>query len=586
MKDDEEGQAFLGSPSSNWQQSSRSVTEQSFAIATHYVDNVKDVYSRSRLNRYNVTRRQLLITLGCLFFGIILLTAFGRSGSVTGLVASSAAAGICSNARENPHSIKAPSRPNVARLTAVWPGVKHALEIGGKDLPSLDKPDYAFHPDGGPTIEDYRARTDDLSAEDALKIRQIHAKYIKAIPKYPKKTYKGRGIVMLAGGHYSEFAATSLGVLREIGSILPVEVWRRDEREEKHDGWCQEIENEGMACRRLSDYLDTDLIDIKGGYEMKVLCMLFSSFEEIVFIDADNMALQRPELLFDSQAYKDTGVVLWHDYWNYDNIDWLDYVIGVSDEKNENLWEHTTHESGEIVWNKKRNWDALMLAVYYNYFGPKLYYTLLNFNYAGWGDKDTFALAFRALKKPFHTVLAPPGDAWERGKVNTRRVGMLQMAPGSDPPVAAFLHVTTVKWSHRDFVCDGCLPIWHTESPGDPFISGWEDSNSELYPFLHSNLSIIEPEGLDKYMPTTPGTDVPLQLEAMLWRATEYAACRSPAWRHERTCAVARRYMMGTWGFTFAMKEKPGKNTTEMNGGLAWLPSMEAKTCLIDPPDL
>ncbi|KAK5107553.1 hypothetical protein LTR62_001041 [Meristemomyces frigidus] len=575
MKAGEDAEPFLG----RWQ--AAGFVQHSTAFASHRLDQAKDVYLRWRQSKYALTRKQLLLGLGTVFFALVLLVAANRSSSTSGLVASSAANGVCSNARQNPHNIKAPLRPDVQRLTAFWPGVKHALDVGGRDIPKLDKPDYTYSPQG-PTIWEFRARTDQLTPEQALKTRELHADFVRAIPPYPKKTFKGKGIVMLAGGRYSEYAVTALGVLREIGSTLPVEVWRRDQREEKHD-WCREIEKEGMACRRLSDYMDTDLVDVKGGYEMKVLCLLFSSFEEIVFIDADNMALQRPELLFDTKAYKETGVILWHDYWKYDNIDWLDYIISNSPTRNENLWNETTHESGEIVWDKRRNWDALMLATYYNYYGPTLYYTLLNFNYAGWGDKDTFALAFRALQKPYHTVIAPPADAWERDKAGTRRIGMLQMMPGSQPPSATFFHVTTVKWSFREFVCEGCLPIWHTDQLGDAFVSYWEDPTSDLWEFLHNNLTLIEP-GIDKWMPALPGTDdVPLDPEVVMWRAMEYGACRSKAWRHARTCMVARRYLVGTFGFSFVRASKPGVGVMEGNGE-AWVPGMGEESCLIDPP--
>ncbi|KAK1077793.1 hypothetical protein LTR48_008668, partial [Friedmanniomyces endolithicus] len=139
----------------------------------------------------------------------------------------------------------------------------------------------------------------------------------------------------------------------------------------------------------------------------------------------------------------------------------------------------------------------------------------------------TFPLALHALNKHFSTVQAQPRDVWVNGQIGDRRAGMLQMEPGlgDGQPAAFFLHATTIKWSHRDFVCDGCLPIWHTESLSDAFSSRWEDANAELHAQLRSNLRILDVDML-QYMPTiaasslsTPGNSssvvgTPLDAEA------------------------------------------------------------------------
>jgi alpha 1,2-mannosyltransferase len=578
MSQEEEGQPFLGL------QGQGKLLRQGQRYASAWTEKAKALSSRLHLPKAAFTRKYILIAVACLVVSVTLLLPTTRHG--ISRAAGLSTTGICSTTRQNPHGVRPPN-PDIARLTHFWPDLRQALHDGGKDLPRFDKPPYVGP--NPPSAEDIRNRGNDISREQATKIRELNAQFVRSMPKYPTKTFKGRGVVVLAGWRYSEYAVIGLGMLREAGSKLPVEVWHRDEREEK-SGWCQEMQAEGMVCRRMSDYIDTDILELVAGYQFKIFTMLFSSFEEVVFIDADNMALQPPELLFETKAYKDTGVILWHDYWKYDNVDWLDYAVGLADDRNGDLWNQTNYESGEMVWHKRRNWDALLLAVYYNYYGPDLYYTLLNYNFAGWGDKDTFPLAFRTLKKPFHTVAAPPADAWERGKIGERRVGMLQMMPDSPTEAqpdgaAAFLHATTVKWSYRDFVCDRCLPIWHTDSATDKFVSSWEDDKSDLYPFLHGNLSIIEPEVIE-YMPTVAqahNDDDRLGLEIRLWRAMEYAACRSPAWRHERSCTVARRYMIGTFGFRFVLESAPEQIATGARGDEPWLPNMEAKACLLDP---
>ena len=160
---------------------------------------------------------------------------------------------------------------------------------------------------------------------------------------------------MLAGGHYSEFAATALGMLREVGSKLPVEVWVKDASEEE-PGWCVELAKEGMACRRLDDYLDMSVFT--HPYQWKIFTMLFSSFNEFLFLDADNMPMKNPDTIFDSKAYRDTGAILWPDYWKFSGSPYYPYIAGLTDEPSDALYEDKTVESGQVVWNKERHWKV------------------------------------------------------------------------------------------------------------------------------------------------------------------------------------------------------------------------------------
>ncbi|KAI7240977.1 hypothetical protein KC330_g897 [Hortaea werneckii] len=531
----------------------------------------------SRYNRKQLT--QIAIATGLAFLVLVSLVFASNTRSSSSGPAQSSSANVstethsskssCSRARLNPHKIQAPSEPDVSQIKSVWLTLRAALN-GNSDLPvKLDRP--AFH--SRLDLNGLRERTGLLNETQAAQLRGQHASFIGNLTEYPDDTFSGRGIVILAGGVYSEYAAISLGMLREAGSTLPVEVWVRDEREEKH-GWCPELEAEGMACRRLSDYLGMDLLKLKDGKEMKVFAMLFSSFEEIVLIDADNLPLQPPEKLFESEEYRETGALLWPDLWRNDNVDWIEYIAGISDSRSEALWNKTSFESGQITWDKKRHWKSLLLAVYYNYLGPPMYYTLLNSGQAGWGDKDTFPLALKALNEPFTAIPFRVRTAWHHGQKDNKIMGLLQMAPASQTPndpkgygTAIFLHSTNVKWSHRDFLCIRCLPIWPSESPTDPFVSRYEDPLEELSSQLGSNVRILD-EDIFQYMP--PGLP---DAEIRIWRAMEYAACRSPAWRHHNACAIGRGYMQKTFGFGF-----------DPDGEGEFVPKMEDPTCLIDPP--
>ena len=216
--------------------------------------------------------------------------------------------------------------------------------------PELVKPKHVSQPKAD-VLEDLLP----LNAADCLATRLQHAKLVRHLPVYPEKTYNGSGIVMLAGGIYSEYAATSLGMIREMGSMLPVEVWMKDKSEEKK-GWCAELEREGMACRMLADYMDTAALS--NPYQLKVFTIFFSSFEEVLFLDADNMPMKNPDSIFHAVEYRKWGAVLWPDYWPHSGSPWLPYILGISDERSEVLKGEISAESGQILWNKRTHWKV------------------------------------------------------------------------------------------------------------------------------------------------------------------------------------------------------------------------------------
>lgn len=207
---------------------------------------------------------------------------------------------------------------------------------------------------GLPTVEMINNHTD-LSLEDASLSRESHAKVVKALPAYPKKTYSGRGIIMLAGGRYNSYAATALGVIHETGSKLPVEVWMNDTSEEKA-GFCDELAKDGMVCKWLSDY--TDVRNIPNGYQLKIMTMMFSSFQQFLFLDADNQPIKNPDTIFDSKTFKDNGAILWPDYWAHTGSPLLPHIVGLAEGRSDMWRGNRTVESGQIVWDKKRHWKV------------------------------------------------------------------------------------------------------------------------------------------------------------------------------------------------------------------------------------
>lgn len=207
----------------------------------------------------------------------------------------------------------------------------------------------------------------DFDETDAMASRAAFMNFTQHIPAYPKDLFTGRGVIMIAGGKYSGFAATALGSLRLTGSVLPVEMWM-PHRSDDLQHWCDELPSDGARCRFFTDYMPTSLfygpsLQFSHGYQYKALAMLLSTFEEVLLLDADNHALAKVDGVFDAPTYRDHRSILWPDYWTYTANPWLSYVVGLSEQKKSMLVGQPTVESGQLLWDKRQRWRVSLSSL-------------------------------------------------------------------------------------------------------------------------------------------------------------------------------------------------------------------------------
>ena len=239
----------------------------------------------------------------------------------------------------------------------IWESWIHLEHLFKKFEPDTELEHRDF--DAGQTVhptKEILSRFLNMTFADVERMRNSHERLLEELPEYPDNVYEGRGVVMVAGGRYSEYAATTLGMLRLLGSRLPVEVWLKDSIEEE-EGWCDELAEEGISCRYMSDYMG-EMTAFVHPYQYKIAAMYFSSFEEMLFLDSDSIPVKPPDSVFDAPAYRDTGIVLWPDYWKSTESPWLPYIIGESVAESTSVPNITTVDSGQMVWDKKRHWKV------------------------------------------------------------------------------------------------------------------------------------------------------------------------------------------------------------------------------------
>lgn len=226
---------------------------------------------------------------------------------------------------------------------------------------------------------------------------------LAAVPQYPADKFSGRGVIIVAGGKYLQPALVSIDLLRQVHSQLRIQVWHMG-AEEMTEAHRQLLAPYNVETRDFRDYVNASLLQPIASnvgmrlFQLKPLAILHSDLQEVLLLDSDNSALRDPAYLFDDATYQEKGSVFWPDYWqtSRDNPIWDIMGVPAPSEASTDSWEQ---ESGQLLINKARAWEALNLCIHFN---QEFYMRLLN------GDKDTFRFAWLASNTSFAMVSTLP----------------------------------------------------------------------------------------------------------------------------------------------------------------------------------
>ncbi|KZZ93924.1 alpha-1,2-mannosyltransferase [Ascosphaera apis ARSEF 7405] len=406
-----------------------------------------------------------------------------------------------------------------------------------------------------------------LNKSDFRIMRKQHAKFMKLLrdvdaPRLPYK--KGtRGVATTAGGPMMAVLVTSLHMLRRTGSTLPVEVFIADDSE--YDPWlCEEyLPNLNATCINISDVLKAaPLRDGLKKYQFKIFSILFSSFEEVLFLDADCFPLRDPVELFESKVYKDHGLITWPDFWK---VLYSPYFFNITGQHRPDYFPYASTESGQLLVSKKSHEKMLLLSTYYNFYGPDKYYKLLSQGGPGEGDKETFIPAAVALDLPFYDVSTGPSiwGYWDRQHTKWEGGVMFQVDPIWDNNLPDFKKYA-FSW---------------TKQP-------WAPAN--VYFFCHANVPKLDPirvfdhngkvwddEGKPRRMWETVDSmfeRIGWDIEGALWHALKSTACdlehgNYTRWkdREEKLCSVIEDFIDEMHDIETG--KKPGKKIAQKEHG-------------------
>jgi len=258
------------------------------------------------------------------------------------------------------------------------------------------------------TVEEARERVDAFLKAESGKLKA--------------ESHTGRGIVVVGGGEkYLPGTYVLLRMLRHLGCTLPIEVWHLGLKEMPVEWGSRLAQYVGHGGAIRDAYRVADALEQEGritraspgmpvaatlyGWESKLFALQWSRFEEVLLLDADNMPVRDPAFLFDEPEYQRHGAVFWPDYhanWPEERVMW--YAVHADTWRAFGIPESEyrvdrEHETGQILVDKRRCWNALTLTNWYMQNGRNFYFKFQL------GDKDVPHMAWRKLRQEF--ALAP-----------------------------------------------------------------------------------------------------------------------------------------------------------------------------------
>ncbi|KAG7810234.1 hypothetical protein KL924_002502 [Ogataea haglerorum] len=402
----------------------------------------------------------------------------------------------------------------------------------------------AMHDTAGTPLlsEEYLLNCLKVPPEMVADLAASHKNVVRDLPAaYPEGLYEGAGIVFIGGGKFSWLSLLGIQNLRATGSKLPVELI-----------FPTEAEYEEMLCEKVLPDLDARCVLLTErvpelrkhkytirGYQYKSMALLVSSFERVLFLDSDNVPVANPDAIFVSEPFTSHGMVTWPDFWRRVTHPTYYKLVDreLSDEQVRNNIDDVTpnkyyardpshafssmplhdragalpdpsSESGQIAVDKRTHIRALLLALYYNYYGPQQYYPLFSQGGAGEGDKETFVAAAQHFGLPFYHVRKAVDviGYWQlQPEEHYTGVGMIQYDPVVDYKlVAAYKDWFSAREREHERRQASLVGRWRDWLSGDVVydpartFTGWFNKTNSRPMFVHSNFPKLDPVSLRK----------------------------------------------------------------------------------------
>jgi len=250
-------------------------------------------------------------------------------------------------------------------------------------------------------------RVTSLTEENCYPIMQW-AMQILAQEEYPG--FDGIGVVIVAGGRYLKYAFGAVTKLRQLDPDIPVQIWHLPGEDISGQTRFERFGN--VTFHDIGPVWNHECSWVRTGWSAKIHCIKACPFRHVMLLDADCFPFVPPMSIFDTEEFGNTGLMLWPDMMEHTKGSaWP--CVGL---KYKSVPEH---ESGQILIDKKRQWETIKLATWMA--SHHLFHDLF------FGDKSLLGISAAKLGMPFYTCT---GTEWQGS-------GMIHKAPNGIP---AFSH--------------------------------------------------------------------------------------------------------------------------------------------------
>ena len=210
--------------------------------------------------------------------------------------------------------------PYSPQLIAFWDEFSMTLAASAPPVPLPNKSVEALINNYANIGKSFSYRQDliELSDRHVEALRDSHSLYVEKAKGLALKLPYGKGsqgIVVTASGSYMPQLIVSLRMLRKAGSTLPLQVFLESNAVYEPEICENILPNLNARCYILEDILGAVSMQVTiTKYQLKPFALLFSTFDDVLVLDADNLAVQAPEDFMKAEPYTSTGLVTWPDY--------------------------------------------------------------------------------------------------------------------------------------------------------------------------------------------------------------------------------------------------------------------------------
>jgi alpha 1,2-mannosyltransferase len=281
-------------------------------------------------------------------------------------------------------------------------------------------------------------------------------------------TTGSRGIVMVV---YPALLASAYATIRALRDVLdcqlPLEIWFRPDEMRKTPGALKPLE--GLTKDDTKGGITFSEINHPRaiGFGAKIYAVRYSRFDQLLFLDADNVPVRNPAYLFEAPEFVKTGAIFWPDYWHPQHtifyINEASLVWQLLDMSFVDMFEQ---ESGQLLIDRRRHAASLELVAFYSNHRPN-YFSRLGL---AWGDKDLFRFAWLKRQAPFHMITSPPSVA---GKMYGGSFCGMTMVQHDPKGKVLFLHRNQLKLTGKPVDEPSKIPQQNATTPDYPDPAMW-----------------------------------------------------------------------------------------------------------------